>query len=57
MLFMESVKERTGNNRFKSCVEGLNHASQKLMEKAKGTLVNIERTEDGIPVMVYEHVV
>ena len=57
MLFMESVKAHTGNDTFKSCVEGLNHASQKLMEKAKGKLVNIERTDDGTPVMVYEHVI
>ena len=55
MLFLESVKERTGVNEFKSCVEGLNLASQKLMEKAKGNLVNVA-IENGTPVMTYQHV-
>ncbi len=55
-LFLESVKERTGENEFESRVEGLNLASQKLMEKAKGTLVKVE-IEDGTPVMVYRHMI
>ena len=55
-LFLESVKGRTGVNEFKSCVEGLNLASQKLMEKAKGNLVNVA-IENGTPVMTYHHVV
>lgn len=55
-LFLESVKQRTGVNEFKSCVEGLNLASQKLMEKTKGNLVNIA-IENGTPVMTYHHVI
>lgn len=55
-LFLNSVKGRTGVNTFKSCVDGLNLASQKLMEKAKGTLVGVHM-EDGAPVMVYQHVI
>lgn len=55
-LFLESVKERTGVNEFKSCVEGLNLASQKLMEKAKGNLVNVA-IENGTPVMTYQHLI
>lgn len=54
-LFLESMKERTGVNEFKSCVEGLNLASQKLMEKAKGNLVNVT-IENGTPVMTYQHI-
>ena len=53
-LFLDSVKERTGVCEFKSLVEGLNLASQKLMEKAKGNLINI-KIENGIPVMEYRH--
>lgn len=55
-LFLESVKERTGVNEFKSCVEGSNLASQKLMEKSKGSLVNVT-FENGIPVMTYRHII
>ena len=55
-LFLESVKQRTGVNEFKSCVEGLNLASQKLMEKAKGNLVSVT-IENGIPVMTYQHLI
>jgi len=55
-LFLESVKNRTGVNEFKSCVEGLNLASQKLMEKAKGNLVNVA-IENGTPVMIYQHII
>lgn len=55
-LFLDSVKERTGVSEFKSCVEGSNLASQRLMEKVKGTLTGVE-IEDGTPVMVYHHVV
>ena len=55
-LFLESVKQRTGVNEFKSCVEGLNLASQKLMEKTTGNLVNIA-IENGTPVMTYHHVI
>ena len=55
-LFLESVKERTGVNEFKSCVEGLNLASQKLMEKAKGNLINVT-IENGTPVMTYQHLI
>ena len=55
-LFLESVKMRTGVNEFKSCVEGLNLASQKLMEKAKGNLVNVA-IENGTPVMTYQHII
>lgn len=54
MLFMNSIKEKTGVTSFKSCVTGLNLASQKLMEKANGTLVGVEM-EDGAPVMIYMH--
>ncbi len=53
-LFLNSVKERTGVKEFKSCVEGLNLASQKLMEKVKGNLVNVS-IENGTPVMTYHH--
>ena len=53
-LFLESVKLRTGVSEFKSCVEGLNLASQKLMEKAKGNLVSVA-IENGTPVMTYQH--
>ena len=53
-LFLESVKKRTGVKEFKSCVEGSNLASQKLMEKSKGTLVGV-KIENGTPVMTYHH--
>lgn len=55
-LFLESVKLRTGVSEFKSCVEGLNLASQKLMEKAKGNLVSVA-IENGTPVMTYQHLI
>ena len=55
-LFLESVKLRTGVSEFKSCVEGLNLASQKLMEKAKGNLVSVT-IENGTPVMTYQHII
>ena len=55
-LFLDSVKERTGVCEFKSLVEGLNLASQKLMEKAKGTLINV-KIENGTPVMEYRHTI
>jgi RimJ/RimL family protein N-acetyltransferase len=55
-LFLESVKLRTGVNEFKSCVEGLNLASQKLMEKVKGNLVSVT-IENGTPVMTYQHII
>ena len=55
-LFLESVKQRTGVKEFKSCVEGLNLASQKLMEKAKGNLISVT-IENGTPVMTYQHII
>ena len=55
-LFLKSVKERTGVNEFKSCVEGLNLASQKLMEKSKGNLIGVT-FENGTPVMTYHHII
>lgn len=54
MLFMDSIRKKTGVSTFKSCVTGLNLASQKLMEKAKGVLTGVEM-EEGAPVMVYFH--
>lgn len=53
-LMLTSLKEKAGVSVFKSRVEGLNLASQKLMEKAYGTLVGIEQ-EDGVQVLVYQH--
>ncbi|MBE5955257.1 MAG: GNAT family N-acetyltransferase [Lachnospiraceae bacterium] len=55
-LFLESVKERTGVGEFKSCVEGSNLASQKLMEKSKGNLIDVT-FENGTPVMTYHHII
>ena len=53
-LLMHMLKETKGVSVFKSRVEGLNLASQKLMEKAYGSLVGIEQ-EDGLQVLVYQH--